>query len=104
MADEIKFEKAISELEGIVSELEGGDISLEDSIKKYEKGVKLSRLCMEKLSQAERKVEVLAKTLSGEVVKEDFDLDQDESTGALKKTRKKKTVSKKESELEGGLF
>ncbi|MBI4971221.1 MAG: exodeoxyribonuclease VII small subunit [Candidatus Omnitrophica bacterium] len=104
MAEELKFEKALERLEKIVSELEGGEISLEDAIKKYEEGVKLSRTCMEKLSQAERKVEILTKTLNGEIKKEAFDLDEDEVTGALKKTRKK-APGKSESETdEGTLF
>ncbi len=103
MAEELKFEKAMERLEKIVSELEGGEISLEDAIKRYEEGVKLSRLCMEKLSQAERKVEILTKALNGDVKKEAFDLDEDEDTGALKKTRKK-AQSKQESEDEGTLF
>lgn len=105
MAEELKFEKALERLEKIVSELEGGEISLEDAIKKYEEGVKLSRTCMEKLSQAERKVEILTKTLNGEVKKEAFDLDEDETTGALKKTRKKSAAKAEDDEDgEGTLF
>jgi len=75
MKEELKFEKAIEKLESVVSDLEGGEIPLEEAIKKYEDGVKLSRLCLEKLNQAERKVEILTKTLSGEIAKEDFVLD-----------------------------
>lgn len=89
MSEELKFEKAMERLEKIVSDLESGEISLEDALKKYEEGVKLSRLCMEKLSQAERKVEILTKALNGELKKEAFELEEDEDTGALKKTRKK---------------
>jgi len=101
VSETIKFEKAIEKLETIVSDLESGDVSLEDAIKKYEEGVKLSRICTDKLSSAERKVEILTKTLNGEIKAEDFDLDQDETTGALKKTRKKKTIKEDDAE---GLF
>ncbi len=102
MSGEVKFEKAIDQLESIVSQLESGDVSLEDAIKQYEEGVKLSRICTEKLTQAEKKVEILTKALNGKIETEDFDLEQDESTGALKKTRKKK--SSKSDEDEGSLF
>ncbi len=59
------FEQAISELESIVDELEQGDISLEESIKKYEKGMKLSKLCNDKLNQVEQKLKKLVKTDEG---------------------------------------
>jgi len=107
MKEELKFEKAIEKLEVVVSDLEGGEMPLEEAIKKYEDGVKLSRLCLEKLNQAERKVEILTKALSGEVAKEDFVMDEDQDTGALKKTRKKKETARKkpvESEEEETLF
>ncbi|MBI4398716.1 MAG: exodeoxyribonuclease VII small subunit [Candidatus Omnitrophica bacterium] len=107
MPEEMKFEKALERLEEIVSQLESGDIALEEAIKRYEEGVKLSRVCLEKLSQAERKVEILTKALSGEIKKEPFDLDEDEETGALKKTRKKNSSPAKEAagtEPEGTLF
>ncbi len=105
MAEELKFEKAMERLEKIVSELESGEISLEEAIKKYEEGVKLSRSCMEKLSQAERKVEILTKALNGELKKEPFDLEEDADTGALKKTRKKsQPKNETEEDDEGTLF
>jgi exodeoxyribonuclease VII small subunit len=48
---EINFEKALEELESIVEDLESGDLSLENSLKSFEKGIKLARQCQEKLSQ-----------------------------------------------------
>ncbi|GMT49195.1 MAG: hypothetical protein IEMM0008_0734 [bacterium] len=56
---EIDFEKAMNQLEEIVEQLESGDTALEDSLKLYEKGMKLSKTCQDKLSQAERKVYIL---------------------------------------------
>jgi len=64
MAEE-KFEKALNRLEGIVSKLEGGDLDLEDSLKLFEEGIRLSRLCSQKLDEAERKVEILLRDREG---------------------------------------
>ena len=52
MESELKFEKALERLGKIVEDLESGNMPLEDALKKYEEGVKLSRLCTEKLTQA----------------------------------------------------
>ena len=62
MADkktDINFEKALTDLEGIVEELESGDLSLEDALKSFEKGIKLTRQCQEQLSKAELQVKKL---------------------------------------------
>ncbi len=56
---EINFEKALEELEGIVEDLESGDLSLENSLKSFEKGIKLARQCQEQLSKAELQVQKL---------------------------------------------
>ena len=56
---DINFEKALEELEGIVEELESGDLSLENSLKSFEKGIKLARQCQEQLSKAELQVQKL---------------------------------------------
>ena len=55
------FEAAIAELEAVVKKLEegGGDLSLEDSLKLYERGVTLSKFCHARLEAAERKIELL---------------------------------------------
>ena len=53
------FEKKLSELEGLVGQMEKGELSLEESLKAFEKGVKLSRECQKQLDQAEQKVEKL---------------------------------------------
>ena len=65
---EKKFEKALEKLEDIVRKMEEGELTLEESLKAFEEGIKLSRFCLTKLDEAERKVEVL---LAGE---EDFDI------------------------------
>ena len=56
---EIDFEKALEQLEGLVEERESGDLSLENSLKSFEKGIKLARLCQEQLSKAELQVQKL---------------------------------------------
>jgi len=56
---EKKFEKSLEKLEGIVRKMEEGDMSLEDSLKAFEEGIKLSRFCADRLDEAERKVEIL---------------------------------------------
>ena len=53
------FEASLKELEKIVRRLEDGDLPLEESLKLFETGVKLSRECQERLNQAERRIEVL---------------------------------------------
>lgn len=53
------FEAAIAELESIVKRLEEGDMSLEQSLALYERGVQLSRFCHERLEEAERRIEIL---------------------------------------------
>ena len=55
------FEDALEKLETITKELEEGDLSLEDSLKFFDEGVKLAEYCNSKLSDAQRKVEILLK-------------------------------------------
>lgn len=70
---EMKFEEAMKKLEKIVEELEGGNLSLEDSLKKYEEGVALSQFCSKKLNEAQKKVQVLSKKGSGALEAGPFD-------------------------------
>ena len=56
---EEKFEETLERLQELVRSLEGGDCTLEDSIKKFEEGMALARSCQERLTQAEQKIEVL---------------------------------------------
>lgn len=61
------FESSLAELEKIVAHLENGDLPLEESLKLFETGVKLSRDCRERLSDAERRIEVLMKDGDGKL-------------------------------------
>jgi exodeoxyribonuclease VII small subunit len=75
---EKKFEAAMARLEEIVQELETGDLPLEQSLKLFEEGIKLSRLCTKRLDDAERKVEILLKDKNGAMVAQPFDEQEEE--------------------------
>jgi exodeoxyribonuclease VII small subunit len=68
-----KFEDALNKLEKIVSKLEEGDIPLEESLKLFEEGIRLSRFCNQKLDEAEKKVEILLKDKNGVLRRRPFD-------------------------------
>ena len=67
------FEDAISQLESIVARLENGDLSLEESLKLFEEGIKLSRFCNQKLNEVQKKVKVLLKENGGELELHSFE-------------------------------
>ena len=71
----IDLEKALSDLEALVEELESGDIPLEKAMKKFEDGIKLTRSCKTALKDAEKKVEVQLKSADGDEALEDFNVD-----------------------------
>ena len=66
--EEPTFEQALQQLEQIVQKLEKGELPLEESLKLYEDGIRLSRLCHGKLEEAEGKIEMLLKDARGEPV------------------------------------
>ncbi len=70
---EMKFEDALKRLEKIVEELEDGSLSLDESLEKYEEGIKLSKTCAKKLEAARKKVEILLKSEDGSVELKPFD-------------------------------
>ena len=61
------FEEALKKLEAIVEAMESGDLPLESLLAKYEEGMKLAKVCQEKLAEAELKIQQLEKTASGEM-------------------------------------
>lgn len=69
------FEKSLEELENIASELERGSLSLEKSIEIFEKGIKLSKECSEKLDKAEKRINILVQTENG-LSEEKFEVEQ----------------------------
>ena len=96
---EMKFEEALKKLEKIIADLESGELSLDDSLKKYEEGINLARFCSNKLEAAQKKVEVLLKK-GDKFELRPFD-DQAAAEAAVESTpgQKKKKRSKKEEEL-----
>lgn len=60
-----KFEESLERLEEIVRRMEAGEMTLEESLKAFEEGIKLSRLCAKKLDEADRRVELLLREEGG---------------------------------------
>ena len=66
------FEASLEALEQIVRQLEDGDLSLEKSLELFEQGIRLSRECQERLSQAERRIEILLRDNQGRPVTSNY--------------------------------
>lgn len=75
------FESSLEELERIVRQLEQGELTLEKSLELFEQGVKLSRDCQERLSQAERRIEILMRDNQGRASVRPFDPESELSAG-----------------------
>lgn len=75
---QMKFEEAMGKLGDIVSSLEGEDLDLEESLKKYEEGVRLSQFCIKKLEEARRKIQMLSKLESGKIEAKPFGQEESE--------------------------
>jgi exodeoxyribonuclease VII small subunit len=73
-----KFEEALGRLEDIVKRMEAGEMTLEESLKAFEEGIKLARLCSRRLDEAERRVEMLLKQ-EQELVIRPFKVEENES-------------------------
>jgi len=67
-----RFEEALQELENIVQRLEDGNLSLDESLALFEEGIKLSRLCAQRLDEAEKKIELLMKDETGSLSRQPF--------------------------------
>ncbi len=72
MSKELNFEETMQELEKIVQELEKGDLNLDDSINKFEEGMKLSKSASDYLEKAEKKITVLINAKDEEIKEEEF--------------------------------
>ncbi|MBQ6262876.1 MAG: exodeoxyribonuclease VII small subunit [Clostridia bacterium] len=70
--DELSFEEALKRLEETVKALESGTVPLEESLKLFEEGVALVKLCNGKLDEAEQKVKILRKNDEGVITEEDM--------------------------------
>jgi exodeoxyribonuclease VII small subunit len=70
---EPNFEKAMDRLEAIVEQMETGKLPLEDLIVRYEEGMNLVKVCQERLTNAEQKIEVIARNNAGKPVVKNFE-------------------------------
>lgn len=78
------FEKDLEELEGIVEALEEGGLSLDDSLKQFEKGIALRQRCEKALSEAEKKIELLTRESNGDLKTSAFgDKEEDDEDGEV---------------------
>lgn len=75
---EKKFEEAMKRLENIVESLDRGDLSLEESLKIFEEGMKLLHFCSKKLEEAEEKVTLLIKESGGKFTQQPFEAEEKE--------------------------
>ncbi len=77
----VKFEEALARLETIVAELERGELPLDDSMRIFEEGIKLSKVCLKMLDDAERRVEILVKDKDGRKRTRPLELEEQSETG-----------------------
>ena len=75
MSKESNFEKKMEELEKIVNDLENGDLNLEDSVKKFEDGMKISKECSNLLEDTEKRITIILEN-NGEIKEEDFSTEE----------------------------
>lgn len=74
MKEEPNFEETIKNLEQIASELEKGDLNLDESVAKFEQGMKLSKMCNDILESAEKRISILIKK-DDELAEENFNVE-----------------------------
>lgn len=78
MPDPESLESALEALEGLVKEMESGDLPLEVLISKYESGVKLTKFCRERLTDAEKRIEIISRDASGGITISEFETETDD--------------------------
>ena len=75
MKENKNFEEMIEGLEQIAKDLESGNLSLDDSVKKFEEGMQISKECSKILEDAEKKISILVKNSDGDIAEEDFNVE-----------------------------
>lgn len=76
------FEQQLTQLEKVVEKLERGELSLEESVRLFEEGVKLSEACKQELEKAEGRIQVLVDGKNGKIQAAEMDLDDEEEEEA----------------------
>ena len=87
---ELNFDGAMDRLEKIVEQMESGKLSLEDLIVRYEEGMNLVKICQQRLTNAEQKIEIIARNNAGKPVLKEFEPTQETATS-------EKTAAERES-------
>jgi len=104
---DLDFEKALADLERVVDDLEKGGLSLNESLGRFERGVKLARFLRNELDKAEKKIEILVKDDKGGVQAEPFSLEEAESgeapAASSAPAAKKASAKAKKAENDDGL-
>ena len=95
MSKKINFEESLKRLEEIAGKLEGGDLSLDESLKFFEEGIKLSRYCEKKLTEVEQKLEILKST----DIPDDSEFDEATENAEVKRKKSKEKASGDDTNL-----
>ena len=74
---DLSYEESMKELEQVVKELEGNELTLDESIERFEKGMQLSKHCSKLLESAEKRISILLEKEDGSVVSEKFELTEE---------------------------
>lgn len=74
-----KFEEAFKKLEKIVTKMEGGDLPLEEALRLFEEGMRLYTVCSQRLTEVQKKVELLTQTVEGKLTSRPFPLEEEPS-------------------------
>ena len=75
MKENKSFEEMMQDLEKIAKDLEGGELSLDESVKKFEEGMEISKECSEILENAEKKISILVKDSDDNIKEENFEVE-----------------------------
>jgi len=81
-----KFEDSMSELQKVTSEMESGELSLEEMIEHFEKGQKLIKTCSTKLNEIQKKIEIITKKSDGSITVGDFEYNDSSDEGPRQDT------------------
>jgi exodeoxyribonuclease VII small subunit len=81
-----KFEDAMGELQSVTSDMESGELSLEEMIQHFEKGQKLIKICSSKLNEIQKKIEIITKKSDGKIAVENFEYNDSSDDGPRQNT------------------
>ena len=82
------FETSLKELEEIVEQLETSDLALDETLAKYEKGIKIYKQCYQILEKAEKKINILLKNSTGDIRTEEFKLKKSDDMASFSNEEK----------------